>query len=72
MSYADTNVVGIPSTILAWMSILQIVQMDPIMSIAFKLLSSVWLCMQIYGWIEKRIKDKKNVSQQESRKSSSL
>jgi hypothetical protein len=72
MSYVDTNVVGIPSTILAWMSVLQVVQMDPIMSFAFKLLSSVWLCMQIYGWVEKRIKDRKHASKQESGKSPSL
>jgi hypothetical protein len=72
MSFADTNVVGIPSTILAWMSVLQVVQMDPIMSFAFKALSSIWLCMQIYGWVEKRIKDRKHGSQQESGRSSSL
>lgn len=72
MTYTDTNVVGIPSTILAWMSVLEIVQMDPIISFAFKFLSSVWLCMQIYGWVEKRIKDKKYASKQESGKSSSL
>lgn len=72
MSYADTNVVGIPSTVLAWLSVLQIVQMDPLISLAFKALSSIWLCMQIYGWVEKRIKDRKNGSQQESGKSSSL
>ena len=72
MSYTDTNVVGVPSTILAWMSDLGFVNMDPIMSFGFKFLSSVWLCMQIYGWVEKRIKDRKNVSKQESRKSSSL
>jgi hypothetical protein len=72
MSYTDTNVVGIPSTILAWMSVLGFVNMDPIISTGFKLLSSVWLCMQIYGWVEKRIKDKKDASKQESRKSSGL
>jgi hypothetical protein len=72
MNFTDTNVVGIPSTILAWMSVLEIVQMDPLISLAFKGLSSVWLCMQIYGWVEKRIKDKKHGSQQESRKSSGL
>lgn len=72
MTHHELDLVGIPSTILAWLSVFEMVSMDPIVSVGVKLLSTVWLGMQIYGWIEKRIKDNKDASKQKSRKSSGL
>ena len=62
MTHHEMNIVGIPSTVLAWLSVLKVLNVDPVMGLLFKILSIVWLCMQIYGWVEKRVKDKKHAS----------
>jgi hypothetical protein len=63
--FDDINFVGAPATILTWLSILELIKINPMADLLIKCLSLVWLCMQIYGWVEKRKKDK-NGSKQES------
>lgn len=65
-NFNELDVVGAPATILTWLSMLELITMNPMADLFIKALSLVWLSMQIYGWIEKRIKDKKNGSKQES------
>ena len=64
--FNELDVIGAPATILTWLSMLELITMNPMADLFIKVLSLVWLSMQIYGWIEKRIKDKKNGSKQES------
>ncbi len=68
--FDDINFVGAPATILTWLSILELIKINPMADLLIKCLSLVWLCMQIYGWIEKRKKEKSNGSKQESGQSS--
>jgi hypothetical protein len=63
MTNHGLDTVGIPSTIITWLSIFEIINMDPVLSVVIKLFSLVWLSMQIYGWVEKRIKDKKHAKE---------
>ena len=63
MTNHGLDTVGIPSTIITWLSIFEVINMDPVLSIVIKLFSLVWLSMQIYGWVEKRIKDNKHAKE---------
>jgi len=59
---SDVTFLGVPSTIISWMAYLNIVDINPLINFVVSIFSTVWLSMQIYGWIEKRIKDKHNGS----------
>lgn len=61
-SHNDITFLGIPSTLVSWMAYLNIVDVNPLINFVVSIFSTVWLSMQIYGWIEKRIKDKHNGS----------
>ena len=63
MDNHELDFLGIPSTLLSWMAFFEVVSISPILNIGVSLLSISWLSLQIYGWVEKRIKDKKNGSQ---------
>jgi hypothetical protein len=58
----DMDFVGIPATVLSWLSIFEVVKMSPMLDLIVSIFSIVWLSIQIFGWIEKRIKLKKNAS----------
>lgn len=58
----DMDFVGIPATILSWLSLFEVVKMNPMLDFAVSIFSIVWLSVQIFGWFEKRIKSKKNAS----------
>ena len=58
----DMDFVGIPATVLSWLSIFEIVKINPMLDFLVSLFSITWLSIQIFGWIEKRIKSKKNAS----------
>lgn len=58
----DINFVGIPATVLSWLSIFEVVKINPMLDFLVSLFSITWLSIQIFGWIEKRIKSKKNAS----------
>ncbi len=60
MNNHDLDIVGVPSTILSWLAFFEVVSISPILNVGVSLLSLTWLCMQIFGWIEKRIKEKKH------------
>lgn len=62
MNNHELDFLGIPSTLLSWMAFFEIVSISPILNIGVSLLSISWLSLQIYGWVEKRIKDKKHGS----------
>lgn len=62
-NFDDINIVGAPATIVTWLSILELIKINPTADMLIKILSLVWLCMQIYGWIEKRKKDKNGSEQ---------
>lgn len=61
-AHNDITFLGIPSTLVSWMAYLNIVDVNPLINFVVSIFSTVWLSMQIYGWIEKRIKDKYNGS----------
>jgi hypothetical protein len=58
----DITFLGVPSTILSWMAYLNIVDVNPLVNFVVSIFSLVWLSIQIYSWIEKRVKDKTNGS----------
>lgn len=61
-AHNDITFLGIPSTLVSWMAYLNIVDINPLINFVVSIFSTVWLSMQIYGWIEKRVKDKYNGS----------
>lgn len=52
----DLDIVGFPSTIMTWLVVFDIVKINPLVTFFVSIMSLVWLSLQIYGWIEKRIK----------------
>ena len=60
--HQELGVIGLPATIITWLTMLDIMTLTPIATLVASSLSTIWLSLQIYGWIEKRIKNKKNVS----------
>jgi len=56
---ADITFLGVPSTIVSWLAYLNVVDINPLVNFVVSIFSLTWLSMQIYGWIEKRIKEKK-------------
>lgn len=70
MNNHQLDILGIPSTLIAWLSVLEVVNINPMVSFLASTLSVVWLSMQIYGWVEKRIKNYKDASKQKSGQSS--
>lgn len=62
---SDLTLVGFPATILAWMNMFNLININPLLDFAVSMVSLAWLSMQIYGWVEKRIKAKKNARKQE-------
>lgn len=58
----DITFLGIPSTIVSWMAYLNIVDVNPLVNFVVSIFSLTWLSIQIYSWIEKRIKDRKDGS----------
>jgi hypothetical protein len=58
----DITFLGVPSTVLSWMAYLNIVDVNPLVNFVVSIFSLVWLSIQIYSWIEKRVKDKTNGS----------
>ena len=61
-SHPELGVVGVPATVITWLTMLDVMSLTPIATLTASSLSTIWLSMQIYGWVEKRIKNKKNVS----------
>jgi hypothetical protein len=55
----DATFIGIPSTVISWMAFLNIVEVNPVVNFIVSIFSITWLSLQIYGWVEKRIKEKK-------------
>jgi hypothetical protein len=60
MDNHELDFLGIPSTILSWLAFFNLVSISPILNGLVSVMSLVWLSMQMYGWIEKRIKASKN------------
>lgn len=58
----DVTFIGIPSTVISWMAYLNLVDINPLINFVVSIFSVTWLFLQIYGWIEKRIKDRTNGS----------
>jgi hypothetical protein len=58
----DVTFIGIPSTVISWMAYLNLVDINPLINFVVSIFSVTWLSLQIYGWIEKRIKDRTNGS----------
>lgn len=53
-----SGVVGIPATILTWLNYMNIMALTPVLQFLVTFLSLVWLCIQIGGWISKKLKKK--------------
>jgi hypothetical protein len=58
----DMDFVGVPATILSWLSLFEVVKMNPMLDFTVSVFSIAWLSIQIFSWIEKRIKSNKNAS----------
>jgi hypothetical protein len=52
----DLDIVGFPSTVMTWLVVFDVVKINPLVTFIVSIMSLVWLSLQIYGWIEKRIK----------------
>lgn len=55
----ELDIVGFPATVVTWLSLLNIVTVTPMVTLVASSMSIVWLSLQIYGWVEKRIKNGK-------------
>jgi hypothetical protein len=64
MDNHELDFLGIPSTILSWLAFFNVVSISPILNGIVSILSVTWLSMQIYGWVEKRIKASKHGKKQ--------
>jgi len=53
----ELDIVGFPATVVTWLSLLNIVTVTPMVTLVASSMSIIWLSMQIYGWVEKRIKN---------------
>jgi ABC-type proline/glycine betaine transport system permease subunit len=53
-----SGLVGVPATILTWLNYMNIMTMTPVLQFLVTLLSFVWLCIQIGGWVSKKLKKK--------------
>jgi hypothetical protein len=53
-----SGMVGVPATILTWLNYMNIMTMTPVLQFLVTLLSLVWLCIQIGGWVSKKLKKK--------------
>lgn len=53
-----TGVIGVPATILTWLNYMNIMAMTPVLQFFVTFLSLVWLCIQIGGWLYKKLKKK--------------
>ena len=53
-----TGIVGVPATILTWLNYMNIMAMTPVLQFFVTFLSLVWLCIQIGGWVHKKLKKK--------------
>lgn len=60
MTNHDLDFVGVPSTILSWMAFFELVSISPVLNVGVSLMSIAWLSMQMYSWVEKRVKEKKH------------
>ena len=60
---SDIDFVGFPATILSWLSLFQVINMNPMLDFTVSICSMIWLGLQIFTWVEKRIKNKKDASQ---------
>lgn len=49
----ESSYIGIPATILTWLSYMNIMALTPVFQFIVTILSFVWLCIQIGGWIQK-------------------
>lgn len=55
----ELDIVGFPATVVTWLSLLNIVTVTPMVTLVASSMSIVWLSLQIYGWVEKRMKNGK-------------
>jgi hypothetical protein len=60
MDNNELDFLGIPSTVLSWLAFFNVVSISPILNGLVSSMSLIWLSLQIYGWVEKRIKARKN------------
>jgi hypothetical protein len=60
MDNNELDFLGIPSTILSWLAFFNVVSISPILNGLVSTMSLIWLSLQIYSWVEKRIKARKN------------
>jgi len=53
----DLDILGVPSTVMTWLVVFDLLKINPLVTFIVSLMSLVWLSSQIYGWFEKRIKN---------------
>lgn len=58
----DMDFLGVPATVLSWLSLFEVIKMNPMLDLMVSIFSIVWLGIQIFGWVEKRYKSRKDAS----------
>lgn len=56
---SEFTLVGIPSTIITWLSMINLIKINPFMQFVVSLMSILWLSMQIYSFAKKHTTKKK-------------
>jgi len=59
--YHDTGggFIGIPATVLTWLSFVNLIKLTPTLQFVVTVLSLLWLIIQISGWAVKKYKETK-------------
>lgn len=57
--YDTGGVIGIPATILTWLSFINLIKLTPTLQFLVTVLSLLWLVIQITGWASKKYNEVK-------------
>lgn len=56
---SEISSVGIASTVISWLSFMDVVKVSPYTQLVVNILSMVWLSLQIYNFVKTKILKKK-------------
>lgn len=56
---SEISSVGIASTVISWLSFMDVVKVSPYTQLIVNILSMVWLSMQIYNFVKMKVIKKK-------------
>ena len=56
---SEISSVGIASTVISWLSFMDVVKVSPYTQLIVNILSMIWLSMQIYNFVNSKVVKKK-------------